>query len=205
MRSLTTDSLPHVVHCLAMLASSRLHTAVARLVAAWWGVELGPRCSFYGVPLFRRHPGSRIRIGRACVFRSTCASNPLGVNHRCLVSTLSEQAVVNIGAESGFSGSVIAAMAEILIGDRVLCGANTVITDTDWHALQPSDRLREVPPLAAPVHIGADVFIGMNSVVLKGVSIGAGSVVAANSVVVSDIPGNVLAAGVPARVVRELV
>jgi acetyltransferase-like isoleucine patch superfamily enzyme len=57
----------------------------------------------------------------------------------------------------------------------------------------------------APVKIGAHVWIGFNSIILKGVTIGDRSVVAAGSVVTKDIPADVLVAGNPARVIRSLV
>jgi acetyltransferase-like isoleucine patch superfamily enzyme len=58
------------------------------------------------------------------------------------------------------------------------------------------------PEWAAPVAIADDVFIGSNVRIMKGVSIGAGAVIANSSVVVSDIPANCVAAGNPARVVK---
>ena len=56
----------------------------------------------------------------------------------------------------------------------------------------------------APVEIGRNAFIGDRAIILKGVTIGADAVVGAGSVVTADIPAGVVAAGIPARVVREL-
>jgi acetyltransferase-like isoleucine patch superfamily enzyme len=101
-------------------------------------------------------------------------------------------------------GSVVAALS-IVIGDRVLVGANSVITDTDFHALDPEDRGSVHEKAAsAPVVIGNDVFIGMNSLILKGVSIGRGSVIGAGSVVTGDVPERAIAAGNPARVIGRI-
>jgi len=147
---------------------------------------------------FRRHPGSRIDIADDCGFISNGKGNLAGVNRPCQFSTLAEGATLSIGRGSGFSGTVIGCEKSITIGARVRCGANTFISDTDWH----SDDPRAGEP--APVVLEDDVWLGINVVVLKGVSVGKGSLIGANSVVTSDIPAGVVAAGNPARVIREL-
>jgi acetyltransferase-like isoleucine patch superfamily enzyme len=119
-----------------------------------------------------------------------------------MMSTLLPGAVLTIGSECGFSGTVVAAAESIVIGDRVLCGANSTITDTDWHGVYPEER--SSVGRSAPVSIQDDVWIGMGAVVLKGVTIGHGTVVAAGSVVTRALPPMVVAAGNPARVLREL-
>lgn len=115
-----------------------------------------------------------------------------------MVSTLKEGAEVRIGPGCGFSGTVIGCASRIVLGERVRCGANTLITDTDWH----SDDPRTGPD--APVRIGDNVWLSVNVTVLKGVTIGENTLVGAGSVVVRSLPANVVAAGVPARIVREL-
>jgi len=107
-----------------------------------------------------------------------------------------------VGSGCGFSGTVIAAAEEVVIGHRVYCGANVTITDTDWHGLKPEER--SLPGQSAPVRLEDDVWIGMNAIVLKGVTIGTGTVVAAGSVVTRSLAAGVVAAGNPARVVREI-
>ena len=104
----------------------------------------------------------------------------------------------------GFSGTVIAAAESIVIGDRVLCGANVTITDTDWHAINLSERSTPGTAASAPVSIEDDVWIGLGAVVLKGVTIGRGTVVAAGSVVTRSLPEMVIAGGNPARVIGQL-
>jgi len=76
--------------------------------------------------------------------------------------------------------------------------------DAEYHPVNPIDR-RATPNRvrSAPVTIEDDVYIGMNSLLLKGIRIGKGSVVAACSVVTRDVPPGVVVAGNPAKVVRE--
>jgi hypothetical protein len=75
------------------------------------------------------------------------------------------------------------------------------VTDCDWHGIY--DRT-ERDTQAYPVHIGNNVWVGDHATVLKGVSIGDNSIVAACSVVTKDVPPNVIVAGNPARIVKEL-
>jgi len=179
-----------------------LHTAANRLRADVWGVRLGTGCRFAGRTLFWREPGSRIEVGAACEFRSARWSNRLGINRPCMISTLSATARIRIGARAGLSGTVIGAAELIEIGDNVLCGANVTITDTDWHGLSPASRGSSGE--SAPVRVGNNVFLGLNTIVLKGVTIGDNSVIGAGSVVTRSIPPNVIAAGNPARVIRPI-
>ena len=98
-------------------------------------------------------------------------------------------------------GVRLSACDEITIGNGVMLANGVYVTDSDWHTVYDRTvRAAEV----TPVHIGDNVWVGDHAVVLKGVTIGANSVVAARAVVTRDVPANVIVAGNPARVVREL-
>jgi acetyltransferase-like isoleucine patch superfamily enzyme len=102
------------------------------------------------------------------------------------------------------TGGTICASEKIIIGDRVTVGANSTIVDTDFHPLQPN--LRQAQPQGAEgsaVTIEDDVFIGMNCLILKGVTIGYGSVIGAGSVVTQSVPASMVVAGNPAKVIRK--
>jgi acetyltransferase-like isoleucine patch superfamily enzyme len=95
---------------------------------------------------------------------------------------------------------------------------NVGIADSDFHPLEPAQRLIDAQALApyfkdrparprlktAPVKIANNVWIGMNAVILKGVTIGENSVVAAGSVVTKSVQPNTVVAGNPAVAVRQL-
>jgi acetyltransferase-like isoleucine patch superfamily enzyme len=183
----------------------RLLLPLARLSFALAGVQWGAGWRIYGLPIIQKHRSSTLTIGPGLSLRSTVRSNPLGAAHPVVLSTRRPEAVLQIGADFGMTGGSIVAETRITIGDRVIFGANCVITDTDFH---PLDALkRQQTPLAgavAPVVIEDDVFIGMHCLVLKGVTLGHGCVVGAGSVVTRDVPPGVIAAGNPARVLREL-
>lgn len=93
--------------------------------------------------------------------------------------------------------------AGISVGADGLFGAEVQIFDSNFHDLDPSRRRTGTPRLA-PVEIGPNAFVGMGVKILKGVTVGADSVLGAGAVVTSDIPAGVIAAGNPARIIREL-
>ena len=169
------------------------------------GIDIGGGWRCYGLPIIQRHRRSSIRIGQRMNLRSTARSNPLGPNHAVIISTRRPSAVLTIGDDFGMTGGSLVCDERITIGDRVWVGANTVIADTDFHPLDPQRRGEN--PLAAttaPITIADDVFIGMNALILKGVTIGARAVVGAGSVVTRDVPPDAIVAGNPARVIGEL-
>lgn len=88
----------------------------------------------------------------------------------------------------------------IYIDDDALIGHNVVLATLN-HAMSPKDRATMIP---APIRIGKRVWIGANAIVLPGVTIGDGAIVAAGAVVTRDVPGNTIVGGVPARMIRSL-
>lgn len=90
----------------------------------------------------------------------------------------------------------------IYIGNYVMIGPNVTIA-TAGHPIEPELR-KKVAQFNISVHIGDNVWIGANSVVLPGVTIGENSVIGAGSIVTKDIPSNVVAVGNPCRVLREI-
>lgn len=99
---------------------------------------------------------------------------------------------------------VTCASSGIEIGDNTLIGVNVQLIDADFHSLDPQKRTSGEYE-KKPIVIGKNVWIGNNVIVLKGVQVGDNSIIAANSVVVKSIPENSIAAGNPAKVVKELV
>lgn len=196
-RGLNRISLWNVVRIRGQMLWMIFSTVANRLTAWLGGVELAESCYFYGFTSFQVASNARARIGEHCVFRSTSGSNRIGINRPCMVS-VNNGATLTVGSDCGFSGTVIGCFSEINIGSNVRCGANTLITDGDWH----SDDSRSGD--SKPVYIGDHVWLGVNVVVLKGVTIGRNSVIGAGSVVTKNVPENVVAAGNPCRVIRGL-
>jgi acetyltransferase-like isoleucine patch superfamily enzyme len=93
----------------------------------------------------------------------------------------------------------------ITIGNYVNCGGNVSIWDTDFHPLEKEARRHhELNSIKkAPIVIEDDVFIGANSIILKGVHIGAAAIIGAGSVVTKNIPAGETWAGNPAKFIRR--
>lgn len=189
---------PHYADCLIKNIKMRLWTLINYSVASYWRIKLGSGVRFNGKVYFNTLPKSKVFVGSNCIFNSSITSNMIGVYTPCMISTLSNYAEIRIGTGCGFSGTVIAAAKQVIIGDNVRCGANTMITDTDWH----TDDYRA--GIDAPVVIENNVWLGYGVKILKGVTIGKNSLIGACSVVTRDVPPNCIASGVPCRVVRNL-
>lgn len=159
-------------------------------------IKLGENCQFHGLAKFKRSETGRIQVGANCTFGSSSYFS-LMINKPCILAATEKNANITIGSNCGFSGITIACAENIRIGNNVRCGANILITDSDWH----TEDIRSGG--SKPVFIGDDVWLGANVVVLKGVTIGVNSVIAANSVVFNDIPKNCVAAGNPCVVVFD--
>ncbi len=97
---------------------------------------------------------------------------------------------------------VILDCAPVRIGDNVLFGPGVPIYAAT-HPLDAEERIKG-PERAKPVTIGNNVWIGGGAIISPGVTIGDNSTIGAGCVVTRDIPANVLAAGNPCRVIREL-
>ncbi|WP_321373639.1 acyltransferase [uncultured Draconibacterium sp.] len=164
----------------------------------WWGINFSLRIKFDGPIIVKRLPSSNIKIGEGCYFSMSSRHNLIGINHPCILSTQNRKAKISIGDNCGFSGTTIGAFKSIIIKNNVKSGANTIITDGDWHLDDPrAGQTQEVL-------INDNVWLGVNTVILKGVSIGENTIIGANSVVTKSLPANVVAAGNPCVVLKKI-
>jgi acetyltransferase-like isoleucine patch superfamily enzyme len=169
------------------------------------GVQVGEGWKFYGLPIWQKHRESTLILGKNANLRCTTRSNPLGIAHPCILSTRTPHANLLIGDDFGMTGGSIVCEQSITIGHRVMMGANSLIIDTDFHPLDPQERYQKpTNGKTAPIIIEDDVFIGMYSIILKGVTIGQGSVIGAGSVITRDVPPQTIVAGNPAKVIRPV-
>jgi len=141
--------------------------------------------------------GERVHLNNVRTFYAMGQSMP------CLLAS-EPGARIAIGDDSSLTGTTLYAASGITIGKRVLVGADTKIIDHDGHDVDSYPRPLKNSCEGIPIVVEDDVWIGMDVLVCKGVTIGRGSVIGAKSIVTHDIPPNVLAAGVPAQVIRPL-
>ena len=88
----------------------------------------------------------------------------------------------------------------ITLGDGCLIGHNVVFATLN-HGIAPDDRASMYP---APIRLGKNVWVGSNSTILRGVTIGDNAIIAAGSVVTKDVTGNTIVGGVPAKCIRHI-
>ena len=131
----------------------------------------------------------------------------IGDRVRILSTTVPSELVVRAGARLELGdhvyinyGASICAYQSIRIGDRCTVGTYVIITDNDQHDLLDRSKL----PPSKPVTVEDDVWIGDRVIILKGVTIGSRSVIGAGSVVTRAVPPDSIAAGNPAKVLRQI-
>lgn len=172
-----------------------LTTLYCRLLMSIKGINYGKCTKFRGLTFFFRAPNTYIQIGNNVTFNSTYRFNFRGINHRCILQT-SKNGRITIGDNCGFSGVSIVSSIGVKIGNNVMCGTNVIIGDRNDH----EDKYPQFKP--EKVEIKDNVWVGMNSVIMKGVTIGENTIIGANSLVTKDIPANCIAAGSPCKVIK---
>lgn len=108
----------------------------------------------------------------------------------------SKNAKLTLGSGYINCNSEIRCFDSITIGENVAIAKEVIIRDSDMHKVSNS-------VMTAPIVIGNHVWIGTRAMIMKGVTIGDGAIVAAGAVVTKDVPSNSIVAGVPAKVVKE--
>ena len=153
-------------------------------------------------PVLFAGPGE-VRLGEHVQFG--WKYSPLFYTGYCYVEASRPESVIEVGDRVEFNNNSMLKCegAGIRVGRDGLFGAHVEIFDSNFHDLDPAAR-RTGRQAMAPVDIGENVFVGMSVKILKGVTIGADTVIGAGAVVSSSLPAGVVAAGNPARVIREL-
>jgi acetyltransferase-like isoleucine patch superfamily enzyme len=161
-------------------------------------ISASAKVNFSGL---RQRTPTYLSIGEGTIFEGTIVSDREG-------------SVVSIGRNSFVGGSTIVCSERIEIGDDVLISWGCTIVDHNSHALMWEDRRDDVRSWYSgtknwdnvekrAVVIGNKSWIGFNSIILKGVTVGEGAIVGAGSVVTKDVPAYAVVAGNPARVIRR--
>lgn len=145
-----------------------------------------------------------IEIGKHFMANSGKHHNPIGGDTILRLITFKPESILRIGNNVGISNSTIVCWNKIEIGDNVFIGGGVKIWDTNFHSLNASIRTsnNDNDRKTAPIIICNNVFIGGSSIILKGVTIGENSIIAAGSVVNKSIPSNVIAGGNPCNIIK---
>jgi len=187
---------------------AQISTVRSKLSLSVQSCPYGKKFATSGLCSFKARTRDSIEIGNNVRLLAGWRSNRVGLKRMLLLQTFDE-GQISIGDQSGCSSVVISSRSRISIGKHVNVGGNAVLIDHDFHALDPLERRlpaneQEASVRTSPIEIGDDVFIGTNSIILKGVSLGARSIVAAGSVVFKgEYPPDSLLQGNPATVVKR--
>ena len=178
-----------------------LWTAYAKVLLWLWGAKWGSGLRVLG--RLRCRLLGTLQIGHAVSIRSGY-SNYVG-GYRPMAICICPGSKLTIGDRCGLSNTAIVCFKEIPILEGTFIGGGCSIYDSDFHQLQPEDRLANHGEIGcAPIRIGPRAFLGGHSIVLKGVTIGEGAIIGAGSVVTRDVPPFEIWAGVPAKKIGEV-
>lgn len=187
---------------------------INRVLFSIKGVIYGKNMKVANHVYIKKRSGSKIQVGDNFTFTSGDGYNPITSNVRGYLRA-DTNAEILIGNNCGFSSVVLWSKQRITIGNNVLLGGGVLILDSDCHSLDYRLRNGEIRGVGgekldasnakrAPVFIDDDVLVGAHSIILKGVSIGARSVIGAGSVVTQSIPPDCIAAGNPCRIIKRI-
>lgn len=189
---------------------------IKKLIAILFGFSYFKLYSFFraikyknvriiGVPLLNIARNARLLLGERVTLNSFNDDYHVNMNSSVKIYIENQGSLVDIGDDTRIHGSCIHASKKIIIGKRCLIAANCNIVDSNGHRVsldEPSKRYKTVDE-PREINIGNDVWIGMNSIILPGVTIGDGVIVSANSVVNKDVPPGVIVRGNPAEIVEN--
>lgn len=207
---------------LALYKFPRLPRKIRKIFYKYWNrfiftlnrVSFGKNMLVYNQFYLQKHPTANITIGKNFVFTSGEAFNPLCRNIRgCIFA--SQNSKLEIGNNTGISSACIWVKESIKIGNNVKIGGDCILMDTDAHSLDYQIRngsvlddagrcLDYITAKSKPIIIEDDVLIGARCIILKGVTIGARSIIGSGSVVTKDIPADVIAAGNPCKIIKNI-
>lgn len=181
----------------------KLYPRINRMILKTHGVEFGKNLQIPGKMSWLIR-GARITIGDNFYLSSGNGVNPIASNLQADVY-VEPGATLTIGNNVGMSSTRLWIHESARIGTNVKIGGCVLITDTDAHPMDyVARRSSNDGTMSAPVVIEDDVWVGAHCIILKGVTIGARSIIGAGSVVTKNIPADCVAAGNPCKVIKSL-
>lgn len=191
----------------------QFYTSYNKLLFKLLNIKYGKNINVFNRIYLEINPLSEITIGNNFTFSSGEAFNPLSRNIRGSIYT-SKNSKIIIGDNVGISSACLWSHKSITIGNNVKIGSNCILMDTDAHNLnhvirnsnQYNDENEAIDSITAknsPIIIEDDVLIGTGCIILKGVTIGARSIIGAGSVVTKSIPADCIAGGNPCKIIKQ--
>lgn len=198
LRDLLLDALLHPTKVVAVVSSPFF-----RLGLRLNGVRLKGTAAVYGCPKIENR--GEILVGDGVRLVSSNRAYVAGNLTGPVFLRTEPGARIVLKDKAQLNGTTVVSAVSVTIGERVMVGTDTIIFDTDLHSIAPEGRTRHRDKVKhKAVEISDDVWIGSRCIILKGVTIGRGSVIGAGSVVVSDVPSMTVFAGNPAKMVKSI-
>lgn len=188
--------------------ADKLWTPLNKIIFRLNGIQYGKNLYVRGIIYFFQHSDkSKMVIGNNVHINSSPKANPIGSGDKMYVQMVGAGKLI-IGNNCGISNSAFTCANKIELDDNVLLGSGCKLYDTDFHSLDYSERIKGnysgAPIKTAPIHIEEGVFVGAGSIILKGVTIGAHSIIGAGSVVTRSVPSGEVWGGNPAKFLRKV-
>lgn len=177
-----------------------------RIIFLLTGVVVkGNSYTIRGILTIRSRGKESIILGDKFTIHSGKRYNIIGNDYRTVFRTIQNGTII-IGNHVGISNSALVSASRIVIEDNVMIGGNCRIYDTDFHSIIACKRefCDEKGGETIPITIQKGAFIGADTIILKGVTIGERAVVGAGSVVTKDIPHDEIWGGNPAHFIKKL-
>jgi len=160
-----------------------------------------------GVPMVDVELGGKLSFGKNFRMNNGKYYNKIG-RQQASMFIVTKNACLRFGDEVGISSSTFFCTINITVGNNVKIGGNCVFYDTDFHSLNFLDRrdshIDNAKKKSLPIRIENDVFIGAHCTILKGITIGERSIIAAGSVVSKSIPPDEVWGGNPITYIKSL-
>ena len=169
-------------------------------------ITLGRNIRIKGFPIVFIKNGGKVHIGDNVTINSSNYGYHINMHSPVKIMVDRPNAEIFIGTNSRIHGTCMHAYNKIKIGENCLIAANTQIIDGNGHDLcldNPSERINTVGN-ASEINISDNVWIGANCIILPGVTIGKGSVIAAGSIVTKEVPEKCVVAGNPASIIKSI-
>lgn len=198
-------SVFYLLYRLPKKVLARFYKALNPIKFRLIGVRIGENAKIIGNVAVLMGVNSHITIGDNFTFSSGLSINPLSRNIQGCISAY-PNTTIKIGDNVGLSSVCIWAYKSITVGNNVQVGSDTLIIDSDSHPLDYISRRNKSMDdiIHKAIVIEDDVWIGTRCIILKGVRIGARSIIGAGSIVTKDIPADSIAGGNPCRIIRKL-